>query len=105
MSRHVRNDERLEDMFAKALILPISTVTLLAASQFASAQSIQPISPCPPGKVAAMNHNRRTETANITEERRKAGDKPRLANNYDSGGGNTQTAPVTGKPIDPMDCR
>ena len=44
-------------------------------------------------------------TANITEERRKPGDKPRLANNYDSGGGNTQTAPVTGKPIDPMDCR
>jgi len=92
-------------MFAKASVLPLSAATLLAASHFASAQSIQPISPCPPGKVAAMNHNRRTDTAQIKEERRKREDVPRLAGNYDSGGGNTQMAPVAGQPIDPMDCR
>lgn len=96
-------------MFAKALILPIGAATLLAASQFASAQSIQPISPCPPGKVA-QNYNRGTDsgqrTANITDqERRKRADSPRLTDNYDSGGGNRQTAPVAGGPIDPMDCR
>jgi len=63
-------------MFAKALMLPISAVTLLGASQFASAQSIQPTSPCPPGKIAQNksgtdSHQR---TANITEESRKRAD-------------------------------
>ena len=104
MSRHV-NDERLRGMFAKALILPIGAATLLVGSQLATAQSIQPISPCPPGKVAAMNHSRGTDTAQIREESRKRADAPRVAGNYDSGGGNTQTAPVAGQPIDPMGCR
>jgi hypothetical protein len=105
MSSNVKRG-KFKTMVAKPLILPISAATLLAASQFASAQSIQPISPCPPDKVAAMNHSRGQQTANVTEEeRRKRADSPRLTHNYDSGGGNRQTAPVAGGPIDPMDCR
>ena len=93
-------------MFAQALIVPISAVTLLVGSQLVSAQSIQPISPCPPGKIAQNRTDSGQRTANITEEeRRKRADTPRLTDNYDSGGGNTQTAPVEGRPIDPLDCR
>jgi hypothetical protein len=104
MSSH----ERFEAMFAKALVLPISAVTLLAASQFASAQSIQPISPCPPGKIAQNNNlgtNSGQRTANITEERRKGEDSQRLAENHGSGHRNTQGKLVAGQPIDPMGCR
>jgi len=96
-------------MLAKAAILPISAASLLAAIQFASAQSIQPTSPCPPGKIA-QNNNRGTDngqrTANFTEERRKrADDSQRLAENHRSSHRNAQMAPVGGQPIDPMGCR
>jgi hypothetical protein len=91
-----------------ARFLPISAVIMLAASQLASAQSIQPTSPCPPGKIA-QNKSPGTDTgqrtAQINEERRKGADNPRLADNYDSGGRNKQMKPVAGQPIDPMGCR
>jgi hypothetical protein len=117
-------------MFRKALILPICTVSLLAASQFASAQSIQPANPCPPGKIAqnynrgtesggqtAQNYNRGTESGSQTAQNYNRGTEggSQTAQNYDRGtGGNAQvaqnfnrgtTAPVVGRPIDVADCR
>jgi Skp family chaperone for outer membrane proteins len=88
-------------MFRKAAILPICTVTLLAASQFAAAQSIQPISPCPPGKVA-QNHNRGTEGAQTAQKHdRGTGGNVQTAQNSDRG----TSLQVAGRPIDPLDCR
>jgi hypothetical protein len=86
----------------KNLILPICTLSLLAASQFASAQAIQPSSPCPPGKVA-QNYNRGTETGGQTAQNydRGTGGNMQVAQNYDRG---TSTQ-VAGRPIDPLDCR
>lgn len=99
------NHESVEAMFATASILPISVLTLLAASQLASAQTIQPIPSCPPGKVAQNQHqsnNAVQRTANMKEESRKHADSPRVS---DSGGGNTHTTPVDGRPLDPLNCR
>jgi hypothetical protein len=122
-------DERFEAMFRKALILPICTLSLLAASQFASAQNVQPASPCPPGTVAqnynrgtesggqtAQNYNRGTETGGQTAQNYNRGtESAQVAQNYDHGtGGNAQvaqnfnrgtSAPVVGRPIDVADCR
>jgi hypothetical protein len=123
------NDERFEAMFRKTLTLPICAVTLLAATQFASAQSIKPSSPCPPGTVAqnynrgtetggqtAQNFNRGTESGSQTAQNYNRGTEgAQTAQNYDRGtGGNTQvaqnydrgaSAQVAGRPIDPLDCR
>jgi hypothetical protein len=114
-------DERFEAMFRKALILPICTLSLLAASQFASAQNVQPASPCPPGTVAqnynrgtesggqtaqnynrgtesggqtAQNYNRGTETGGQTAQNYNRGtESAQVAQNYDHGtGGNAQVA-------------
>jgi hypothetical protein len=102
-------------MFGKSLTLPICAVILLAASQFASAQSIKPSSPCPPGTVA-QNYNRGTESGSQTAQNYNRGTEgAQTAQNYDRGaGGNTQvaqnydrgtSAQVGGRPIDPLDCR
>ncbi len=102
-------------MFRKALILPVCTIALLGATGFASAQSLQPGTPCPDktaqnynrgtgadnsGQVA-QNYNRGTEGANGGQ----------VAQNYDRGtGGNSQvaqnfnhgtSAQVAGRAVDP----
>ncbi|MEA2832801.1 MAG: hypothetical protein QOG66_1003 [Methylobacteriaceae bacterium] len=96
------NDERFEAMFCKTLTLPICAVTLLAGTQFASAQSIKPSSPCPPGTVA-QNYNRGTESGSQTAQNydRGTGGNSQVAQNYDRG----TSAQVAGRPIDPLDCR
>jgi hypothetical protein len=95
------NDERFEAMFRKSLTLPICAVSLLAATQFASAQSIKPSSPCPPGTVA-QNYNRGTEGAQTAQNYdRGTGGNSQVAQNYDRG----TSAQVAGRPIDPLDCR
>ena len=128
MSRDA-NDERFEAMFRKALFLPICTLSLLAASPFASAQTAHPASPCPPGTVAqnynrgtesggqtAQNYNRGTESGSQTAQNYNRGtESAQVAQNYDRGtGGNAQvaqnfnrgtSAPVVGRPIDVADCR
>ena len=127
MSRDA-NDERFKAMFRKALILPICAVGLLAASQFASAQAIQPANPCPPGKTAqnynrgtesgsqtAQNYNRGTEGAQTAQNYNRGTESAQVAQNYDRGtGGNAQVAQnfnrgtstlVGGRPIDVVDCR
>jgi hypothetical protein len=102
-------------MVRKALILPICTLSLLAASQLASAQSIQPANPCPPGKIA-QNYNRGTESGGQTAQNYNRGTEgAQTAQNYDPGtGGNAQvaqnfnrgtSAPVVGRPVDVVDCR
>jgi hypothetical protein len=114
MSRDA-NDERFKAMFRKALILPICAMGLLAASQFASAQAIQPANPCPPGKTA-QNYNRGTESGSQTAQNYNRGTEgAQVAQNYDRGtGGNAQvaqnfnrgtSAPVVGRPVDVVDCR
>jgi hypothetical protein len=97
------NDERFEAMVRKALILPICTGSLLAAGQFASAQTLQPSSPCPPGTVA-QNYNRGTESGSQTAQNYNRGTESgaQTAQNYNRG----TAAPVVGRVADvSADCK
>jgi hypothetical protein len=90
-------------MFRQALILPVCTLSLLAASQFASAQAIQPANPCPPDKTA-QNYNRGTESGGQTAQNYNRGTQSgaQVAQNYNRG----TSAPVVGRVTDvPTDCR
>ena len=88
-------------MFRKALNLPVCTMALLAATEFATAQSIQPTSPCPPGKVAQNYHRGMSADSKIAQNLGHGAGGAQSAQNS----GRDASLQVAGKPIDPLDCR
>jgi hypothetical protein len=87
-------------MFRKKLILPVCAVGLLGATQFASAQSVQPSQPCP--DKTAQNYNRGTDVGNSGQvaqnyDRGKSGNTGQVAQNFNHG----TSAQVGGRAVDP----